>query len=137
MLYRFYGSGAGTSITSITLDGRIDDKILRVNWAMGLSTPTDNEEFYAELSWISTMQRGVNDANSILATMEGRVELTTSGLAIGSLFNVFDFFDMPQTWEGGERLYLHMYTTSTTQQANYVQVITAGSGTLRRAEKRR
>lgn len=124
MIYRYYGTGAGTAITSVVIDGRMADTIDRVYIDLGLSAPADGDQVYVELSWNSTSQRGVNDATGILATSITIIELTTSGLSSPNLFKAF-VFDKPVPWAAGERLFLHMYTSSTTTVTAYATVVTS------------
>jgi len=106
-----YGVATGGAEAAIaTIDVPMPGRIIGVDWAVrGVLAGTD---FFAEaqLSFRSTASFTTNDDRGLISETRHQCDLTTSGVAEGSVNKYSQVPDLAVM--GGERLYLHSNSTA-------------------------
>jgi hypothetical protein len=109
MIYKLWASLSGSTDGAAALDIREDDQIICVCIELDVIGPADGIRYAAELSFGSTNQINVNDSSSSIISVAFAHEMLTSGMAIPTQRAIIQ----PRiSVSAGERLYLHLLTTS-------------------------
>ena len=134
---QMFAAPTSGSDSSVNIDIPADGVLIGIDWAAGMGgMDADGDIFNAELSFNSTNQRGTNDARAAISAVKLRVTAPTA--AAVALCAVNKFVDLRDGLDiaGGERIYLH-YFTSTGVSGEVIAILHFRFRTARRAATRR
>lgn len=132
-VYKLQAAGSGGTENSLaSLDVQFDGDIVGMFGTMMADLDADAELIQAELSFMSSNTVGSNDARGSLLLLQGRMSLTTSGVALLAVNDGISGLAIPVA--AGERLHLHVVSTAGVSSAVtfYVYVADGAPSDLRR-----
>lgn len=115
-LLQLYATGATTADSVAQLIVPKSGKLVALNFAGNVEDAAGDGEVVWEVSLSSTQQMGTNDAQNVIATIDGRVNATDTIACINHQL----VFPGGISLQAGTRIYLHRVarTAATTATAN-------------------
>ncbi len=132
----FGGITGGTQDAIAQIDIPQNGVLRAVDWDMRVELDADLEVADAELSFIATSQLTTNDTRGRISSVSSMVALVT---AVGASVSVIQKWVGPFELmvSGGERLFLHVVTTSGVVGAARLNLHFDGGATVTRRSQRR
>ena len=132
-IYQLYGSVSAAADGVARIDVQFQGEIVGYSLEVEGNLNGDQDRVAAEVSFLSASMMTSNDARGVIASIQGRISLITSGMAAAAFSKTLSGLYIPVV--AGERIYLHvpvMVGINTAVARCHLYVLDSSNPNLRR-----